>query len=199
MPVGPARVPDLPPDLVLRTLHWEDYEPLTKIYYELYDERAEGAPIGIHLFRDRPSKGDEVDWFSRLFRRVLSEEEVVVIAEVGGRAVGNCTVGPAGPLRQSETGHVGLLGILVDRRYRGRGVGTALLVRCLEECRGKFEQVRLSVASSNPEARRIYERVGFEPCGLFPRAIKRGGQYVDEEWMNLDLSRWSPPSESRKH
>lgn len=199
MTAAPTGAGRLPPTLVLRPLRWEDFEPLVAIYYELYDERAGGQPVGVSLFHRRPSRADEVDWFAGLYRRVLTDEVVVVIAEVEGRAVGNCTVGPEGPLRQSDVGHIGVLGILVDRRFRGQGVGTALLVRTLEECRGKFEQVRLSVFADNERAIRIYRRLGFVPCGKIPRAIKRGAQYTDEDLMILDLAGWTPPSGSRNH
>jgi len=180
-PSGPAS------EVELRPLRWEDFEALRAVYYELYEERANGEAIGIHLFQDRPSEVDEVSWFTGLFQRVLSGEVVVVIADLGGRAVGSCTVGPAGPLRRSEMGHVGVLGILVDRRYRGQGIGTSMLERCLAECRDKFEVVRLSVFADNEGARRLYERFGFTVCGRIPRAIKRGGRYIDEELMVLDL------------
>lgn len=199
MTTRPSAPPKLPGTVVLRSLRWSDFEPLTAIYYELYEERAAGEPVGIHLFRERPSRADEVEWFSGLFRKVLSEEAVVVVADVGDRPVGQCTVGPVGPLRQSETGHVGVLGVLVDRQFRGQGVGTALVLRSLEECRGKFEQVRLSVFADNERAKRVYQRIGFEPCGRIARGIKRGNRYIDEELMALDLGRWSPPSEPRNH
>jgi RimJ/RimL family protein N-acetyltransferase len=174
--------------VIVRPLRWSDFEPLVRIYYDLYEERSEGVPIGIHLFHERPSPADEAEWFSGLFRRVLKEEDVVVVAEVEGRPVGQCTIGPVGPTRHSETGHVGILGILVDRQYRGQGIGTALLKRSLEECRGKFELVRLSVFADNDGAKRLYARLGFRPCGTLPRAIKRGNQYIDEDLMFLDLA-----------
>lgn len=184
---------------MLRPLRWADFEPLVAIYYELYEERAEGEPIGIHLFQDRPSQGDEVTWFTGLFRNVLAEEVVVVVADLEGRPVGQCTVGPVGGIRRSETGHVGELGILVDRRSRGHGVGTALVERALEECRGRFEQVRLSVFEDNERAKRIYRRAGFRPCGRIPQAIKRGNRYIDEELMILDLRDRSLPPAARNH
>ncbi|MGA8664786.1 MAG: GNAT family N-acetyltransferase [Thermoplasmata archaeon] len=176
----------------LRELKESDLEPLTQTYYELYEERDRGEPIGIHLFHQRPSHEDEVTWFAGLFRHVTSNESVVVIADVAGQPVGSCTVGPAGPLRASETGHVGVLGILVNRRFRGRGIGEALMRRTLELCRGQFELVRLSVFADNEGAKRLYSRLGFVACGRIPRAIKRGSRYIDEDLMILDLTAPNP-------
>jgi ribosomal protein S18 acetylase RimI-like enzyme len=186
-----------PPTLVLRPLRWADFEPLVTIYYDLYEERAEGEPIGIHLFHRRPSRADEVDWFARLYRRVLTEELVVVVAELDGQPVGQCTVEPAGGIRESETGHVGVLGLVVDRHHRGQGIGSALVRRAVEECRGRFEQVRLSVFVDNERAKGLYERAGFRVHGRIPRAVKRGNRYIDEEVMALDLEGASPADAPR--
>jgi RimJ/RimL family protein N-acetyltransferase len=188
LPSGEARPSTARTPFTLREVRWEDFEPLVSTYFELYDERDRGDPIGISLFAERPSRDDEVTWFAGLLRRTHSGETVAVIADVGGRAVGSCTVGPAGPLRASETGHVGVLGILVNQRFRGQGIGESLMVRTLEQCRGKFELVRLSVFADNVGAKRLYERLDFQKCGNIPRAIKRAGQYVDEELMVRDLA-----------
>jgi RimJ/RimL family protein N-acetyltransferase len=173
--------------LTHRDLRWSDFDPLVETYFDLYDERERGDPIGITLFAQRPSREDEVAWFSGLYRRVAAGEVVVVVADVGGMPVGSCTVSPDGALRSMESGHVGVLGILVRRQFRGQGVGEALLRRTLERCRGTFELVRLGVFGDNEGAKRLYRRVGFVPCGSYPSGIKRGSKYIDHELMLLDL------------
>jgi len=54
-------------------------------------------------------------------------------------------------------------GIAVDARARGRGIGTRLLGAIEDHARslGKT-QIRLDVIDTNPGARRLYERFGFE-------------------------------------
>jgi GNAT superfamily N-acetyltransferase len=76
-------------------------------------------------------------------------------------------------------GHVGdnipELGIAVLREHRGCGVGSALLQRLLEMVSTEYEAVSLSVSMENP-ARRLYERLGFEPvetCGGSVTMLKR--------------------------
>jgi ribosomal protein S18 acetylase RimI-like enzyme len=178
--------------MIVRSVRWSDFDDLRETYYRLYDERDRGAPIGITLFRDRPSLADEVDWFSREYRRVLTGDSVWSVAEVEGRVVGNCVIGRQGANASSEMAHVGVLGILVDSAFRGKGVGSALLRHALEACRGKFEVVRLSVFSVNQDAQRLYRRFGFETSGHAPRAVRRGTGYFDEEEMVLLLQ--GPPT-----
>ena len=53
------------------------------------------------------------------------------------------------------------LGVGVLSGYRGLGLGTLALRRLLDECRGQFPGVSLSVREDNP-AIRLYTRLGFE-------------------------------------
>ena len=181
----------LPGRISVRSVEWRDFAELTDTYWRLYEERDRGAPIGITLFAERPTQADEVEWFSRVVRRVLSGDLVFVVAEVDGHVVGSCSVGRLAPSRSAEHGHVGELGILVAESFRGKGVGTALLERALADARRLFEVIFLSVFTVNEGAQRLYRRFGFVPCGHLPRMVKRGGRYFDEERMVLV----SPPPE----
>ncbi len=180
--------------VTIRDLQWDDLDAMVETYYALYDERDRGEPIGIHLFAVRPSRSDEVGWFTSLYRRVLANDAVVAVAEVDGRAVGHCTIATVGLEHGSETDHVGLLGIVVAEAYRGRGVGRALMLGALERARGRFEIVLLDVFSNNHRARHLYEEIGFQVRGKLPFHAKRGGDYFDADEMWLDLRRWTPPT-----
>jgi len=58
------------------------------------------------------------------------------------------------------------IGLGVARRHRGRGVGSALLVGCIEQARGLgWRALSLSVEDGNVNARRLYERHGFVVVG----------------------------------
>jgi ribosomal protein S18 acetylase RimI-like enzyme len=182
-----AKLPADGRGFTVRELHWTDLDDLAATFLALYDEREVNPEIGISLFATRPSYEDEVRWFSDLFRSVLRGESVVAVAESEGHAVGNCTVRPVGPPVPSELSHYGQLGILVDRGYRGRGIGRALIDRALKNSRGRFELVRLDVFANNVGARRLYERVGFHRIGTTPHAVRRGPGYIDVDAMVIDL------------
>lgn len=58
-------------------------------------------------------------------------------------------------------------GIFVRAEARGMGVGTALLNAVIDEARARgCTEVRLDVIDSNPQARALYERVGFKAVGV---------------------------------
>jgi putative acetyltransferase len=169
--------------MIVRDMRPEDFPDLRANYYECYDERDAGLPIGIVLFRERPSEEAETAWFEGVRRSFDAGNLVSVVAESDGHVVGTCSVSRVGPNPDSEVGHVGGLGILVRRDHRGKGVGSALLEGALERCRGKFEVVQLAVFIDNEGAQRLYRRFGFQEIGVYPRAIKRGDRYIDERLM----------------
>lgn len=54
-------------------------------------------------------------------------------------------------------------GICVDKKMRGQGVGSALLAAIYDFAREKgYQSIRLDVVDTNPKARKLYERIGFE-------------------------------------
>lgn len=176
--------------MTVRDLRWEDFTPLVEGYWALYDEVLEDPEIGIGLFDKRPTLGEEAVWFASLFKDQSNGTAVATVAEEDGHAVGLCTVRPEGPVR--ETRHIGVLGISVDRAYRNRGLGRAMMVHALDRCRGKFELIELTLFATNLRGRHLYESLGFRLWGSQPRGIRRGERYIDHLSMQLVLA---PPSE----
>jgi ribosomal-protein-alanine N-acetyltransferase len=65
--------------------------------------------------------------------------------------------------------------LAVDSRYRGRGVGRALLKTAFNVLRKrKIGYVQLEVRVSNQIARRLYRSVGFMETGFIPFYYKNG-------------------------
>ncbi len=70
----------------------------------------------------------------------------------------------------------------------------ALLKAAIEDARQAIglEQIVLRVSTSNESAIRLYKRVGFQPCGVLPHAVKLHGadgkpRYFDKLYMVLPL------------
>lgn len=65
--------------------------------------------------------------------------------------------------RDLEPGVFQMDGLCVDASSRGMGVGTALLDAVMHEAAARgLEAVQLDVIDSNPRARALYERLGFQ-------------------------------------
>ncbi len=72
-----------------------------------------------------------------------------------------------------------IFGLYVKERYRGRGIGTALLEHALKLARDKrrIVKVRLYVNDRQRAALRAYEKAGFKVVGRLDREMKVGGRF----------------------
>lgn len=64
--------------------------------------------------------------------------------------------------------------MMVNPRATGKGVGLMLINAAIAEARKAIglEQITLRVSTSSESAIRLYERAGFQACGVLPHAIK---------------------------
>ena len=79
------------------------------------------------------------------------------VIEVDGQPAGRLYVhrGPS---------DIRIMDIALAPAFRGRGIGTALLRALMDEAQESGRRLSIHVEQNNP-ARRLYERLGFEPAG----------------------------------
>src|SRR5262245_55000675 len=70
-----------------------------------------------------------------------------------------------------------VVGRLHDRRRHG--VGSALMAGTIEHARTRVDQLHAAVVLTAEAARALYRKLGFQPYGLEPRALKVGQEYFD--------------------
>jgi ribosomal protein S18 acetylase RimI-like enzyme len=80
-------------------------------------------------------------------------------------------------------------GMYVTSACRRKGVGSALLDAAIEQAKrwSGISQVHLSVTEAAADAKRLYERAGFQQWGREPRALCVDGRFVDELHFVLRL------------
>lgn len=90
-------------------------------------------------------------------------------------------------LKSSHKVHI--WGMYVAPQHRRHGLARDLLRAAIGHARSLpgVSWVHLSVNSSAPEARRLYERAGFRVWGSEPDALRHGGQSTLEHHMALPL------------
>lgn len=123
---------------------------------------------------------DRVRLLKKWKRRLADGREAFFIAEVQSAIVGLATMDWVGA---SE------LGMLVDQKMRGRGVGKALLRACLDWARvAGVHKIELKVWPHNEAAIALYEGFGFEKEGYLKRHYRRrSGAIWDCIIMGLQL------------
>ena len=95
---------------------------------------------------------------------------------------GELTLGKA-PYRN----HCAALGINLTREIRGKGHGTAMITALHDWARAHpdVDRIQLEVFSTNPDAVKLYERLGYVREGCRQGAIKRGDEFIDMIQMVL--------------
>lgn len=116
-----------------------------------------------------------------------SKRDLMIIAEVDGKVVGNCSFSPIG--QKMRIRHRCSIGIALYEKVWGLGIGTALLSLLIENAiKCGYEQMELDVVSRNDRAIKLYEKMGFVKCGNKPKAMRhKDGTYDDEIMMVKQL------------
>ncbi|MBM7787846.1 GNAT family N-acetyltransferase [Tenggerimyces flavus] len=130
------------------TLHDVDF--LIRLLGDVYgrdpDEQAQAH-------NDARTQGDVMD-------QVLGmvENSTTYIIHAAGERVGRLRV-----VRTPERSH--LAGIQIHPAHQGSGIGTTVITSVLAEARERNVPVELEVAKDNPNAERLYVRLGFRRFG----------------------------------
>jgi len=116
------------------------------------------------------------------WRKILAaggelDNDLIVVAEVGGRVVGHGRMFTT----PGTSVHVADLGIAIIAEYRNRGIGSRMIACLLDWARHKgLQKVTLGVFASNLQAIHIYRKFGFMIEGVLRQQHRVGGEYVDE-------------------
>jgi ribosomal protein S18 acetylase RimI-like enzyme len=86
------------------------------------------------------------------------------------------------PVNHEEMVHVGILDFGLLAEYRGKGIGTSLVKKCIDHAKkyNKIERVEVEVFESNRYAVELYKRMGFNIEGR-----KRNARKIDKEYDNV--------------
>ncbi len=155
------------------------------------DDIARLREIRLEALRSHPEafSADPDVWetFTTERWRALLKSSDWFAAVDGGDWMGIAAFSREGNSKKTE--HLGSLGAMYVRaKYRGKGVGDALISAILEHAAQRIEQIKLTVNADNKPAIALYERHGFRAYGRTPRALKIAGRYYDEIEMARPVS-----------
>jgi GNAT superfamily N-acetyltransferase len=141
--------------LAIREAGAEDRDELFILYALIVDE-------GGAFPRSPPADHETFDevWF---------DKTLVMVARAGDDLVGSYYVTPNFGGRAS---HIANGGYMVHPDHRGKGIGRTLVEHSIVEARRLgFDALMFNMVFESNPARRLYERLGFEPVGRVPEAV----------------------------
>lgn len=99
-----------------------------------------------------------------------SERDVYLCAMLDGHIAGTACVFKTG---ENKYAHRAALGIAIDQKYWGLGIGRKLTEACIECAKtAGYSQLELEVVKENEAARALYNKVGFTEYGRNPRGLR---------------------------
>jgi RimJ/RimL family protein N-acetyltransferase len=157
-------------EVILRTPKWEDLDDFLTLINSLIDERAD------ILLEDPVTRDTEIDWLSRRLAAIEKGELIHIVAEVNDHVIATTDL----HIRTGQRSHTGEMGIIILKNFRDIGIGTEMLKQLFTKAQVRgVKIVKLGVASSNPRAKHVYEKLGFRECGRIPSEIYKDGRYID--------------------
>ena len=166
--------------IVIRHLSKPDIEGVWNNFNEVVEE-------GIYLpvFFPVRSRLEKDSWY----RKIKNEQEICIVAEDQNskppyNIIGQCEISHS----EWDAGlHVGMLGIIVKKKYRDLGIGSNLIDIAIREFKklDNKEKIVLSCFSTNERALHVYKKIGFKVVGVRKKQFYMDGTYYDEKLLEL--------------
>jgi len=119
----------------------------------------------------------ERKWLQDRLREIARGDNYFAWAFYENKMVGSVSVMRAKP----RSPHVGEIGLMVDKDFRGEGLGQFLMEFVLKEAKKmKMQIVTLEVFADNLAAITLYKKFDFKEYGRLPKGLLRQGKYSDQ-------------------
>jgi len=163
----------LPPGIVIRPTTTEDADAICAVIAGVANERQYIALQG------PPNR----ERFQRFVADGIVANNAQYVALEQVEVVGWCDITR---MQRDVFAHRAVVGMGVAARWRGRGIGRALLTTAIREARSRgISRVELEVRADNSAAIALYASTGFQTEGDMPDALRAAGTSVTLKRMAL--------------
>lgn len=167
-------------EIIIRHLKKSDIEGIWNNFNEVIDE---GLYLPV-LFPVR-TQIEKDSWF----HNIKKNNEICIIAENTKlkppfNIIGQCEISNS---EWDAANHVGILGIIIKKKYRDFGIGRELISIVIKESKklNNKEKIILSCLSTNERAIYLYKKLGFKIVGTRVNQFYMNSTYFDEILMEL--------------
>ena len=115
-----------------------------------------------------------------------NQTNIMLLALDGEEIVGIATINSTYKMKSRHTGE---FGIVIAKRYQGKGIGTELMKQLIEWARGNgiTKKISLITRADNVIAVALYMKMGFKVEGCIKNQALINGTYYDAYMMGLFL------------
>jgi len=162
-------------DIAFRVIEKADLEILRKLHND--------PSTWMKLYNiDFIDENDQLDWWQNLHKNKSDKRFVICLAEKTETVIGRLRIQNINWLH-----HNCEIGLDILAEYRGKGYGLKSYKMVLEFLFNHYNMhmVYMKVADFNPNAKKLYEKVGFKETGRLPRSYFRNGKYWDYIVMSI--------------
>jgi len=147
----------------IRSLDMPDFEPLFALVLEVYSDSPESM-----WFSSAPTREGFRFVFRDKIEGIVLRDRVDLVAVENGRILGECEI----VRRRNETG---VLGIIISREQRRKGLGSSLLSQAAGLARRiGITRLRAEISGNNGSAMVFLAKRGFSMNGTMPKESGAG-------------------------
>lgn len=123
------------------------------------------------------TRREEEEWLKENLAYFNKDEGYMVWAVYKDKIIGQCDFRRGG----TRDWHTCTIGLMIDRDFRGEGIGRFLFEHDLEKAKKMpgLKIVKLYVFDDNEIAKKLYEKLGFKEFARLPKGFFRQGKYTD--------------------
>jgi len=127
---------------------------------------------------------EKESWLKDSIANMKTGRSFLVWAVFNDKVIGSSDIIRSG----TRDGHVGKIGLMVDKDFRRDGVGRFLLDFILKKAsQMKIKMATLDLFSDNMIAISLYQKLGFKEYGRLPNGLFRKNKYSDKIEMYKNL------------
>jgi RimJ/RimL family protein N-acetyltransferase len=120
-----------------------------------------------------------------VYKRFKEEKSPWIAILIDGEVIGSVLLKM--PKKDIEVAHVAAVGLTIDKRFWGKGIGAKALNHAVKLARERgIKRLEIDYFDGNRRAERLYLKMGFKKEGRRRKAYKMGRRYGDI----ITMGRW---------
>jgi RimJ/RimL family protein N-acetyltransferase len=127
---------------------------------------------------EQQTLSDEQKYLESVVDKIKNNQGVFLLAFDGNKLIGSTDIN----MMDKTRSHTGIFGIVIDKDYRGQGIGNIMMKSIIKEGKSKIKNLKivtLDVYAKNFIGQNLYKKMGFIECGRLPNGAKYKGKFDD--------------------